>query len=108
MSTPELTHETDNPADPAFQAWCIAQYARMAEGGVWAVPRSGLIFRKQGARRLELIEEMPWIPEMEGTITREELREYQDAEFELIRRHFAAVDIEVVKAEGDNDGETST
>lgn len=89
---------TDDPQDPAFQAWCLRQYAMVREGGIWMVPRSGMVFQKR-AGGFVLTAEMPWMPEMEGRITREQLREQQDEEFDVIRRHFAAVDIPVTRAE---------
>jgi len=55
------------------------------------------LFRKEGDQ-LVLITEMPWLPEMEGVITREQLREQQDEEFEANREHFAAAGIEVVRS----------
>lgn len=93
------TTPNDNPLDPDFQAWCIQQYHRLAEGGVWAVPRSGMVFAKREGGFV-LIAEMPWMEEMAARgITPAALREQQDEEFALIRRHFAAVDIPVTRAE---------
>lgn len=84
--------------DPAHLAWCRMHFDMLKEGGVWGIPRSGLMFRKE-AGKLVLFAEMPWMPEMEGTITPEELREQQDEEFEANRRHFGAVGIDVIRAE---------
>jgi len=89
MSAPEL--------DPAMVEWCGRHFAMIREGGVWAIPRSGMIFRKEG-RRLVLTAEGPYMPEMEGTITPEQLREQQAAEFEAVRAHFGAAGIEVVRS----------
>lgn len=72
--------------------WCKVTFASLVEGGVWGVPRSGLIFRKEGGA-LVLAQEMPYDEAM--PITPEQLREQQDAEFEQIREHFAAAGIEV-------------
>jgi hypothetical protein len=96
MSTPEL--------DPAMIEWSGRQFAMIREGGVWAIPRSGMIFAKRGGR-LELVAAMPWMPEMEGTITREELRAQQTLEFFAVRRHFGAAGVEVVRPEPDEEGE---
>jgi hypothetical protein len=74
--------------------WCRSIFALVAEGGTWGVPRSGLLFRKQDGK-LVLYAEMPYDPAM--PITPEQLREQQDSEFESIRRHFAAADVEVTK-----------
>jgi hypothetical protein len=84
--------------DPAYVEWCRRHFAFMREGGVWGIPRSGLIFTKRDGR-LILTAAMPWDPAMEGTITADELRAQQDEEFESNRQHFAAADIEVVRAE---------
>ena len=94
MNTSDTTHELD----PQHVAWCAMHFALMREGGVWAVPRSGLLFRKEGGR-LVLFAEMPWMLEMEGVITRAQLREQQDEEFRANREHFAAAGIEVVRSE---------
>ena len=93
------THEYPSGPPELHIEWCRAQHAMLREGGVWAVPRSGMIFTKRGDRFV-LTLEMPWLPEMEGTITVAELREQQNAEYESIREHFAVAGIEVVK-EGD-------
>lgn len=84
--------------------WCRNLFATIREGGVWMVPRSGMIFTKR-AGRLVLTAEMPYMPEMEGRLTAEQLREQQAGEFETIREHFRVAGIEVVKE--DRDGETS-
>jgi hypothetical protein len=84
--------------DPAYVEWCRQHFASIREGGIWAIPRSGLIFTKR-AGRLVLTAAMPWNPAMEGTITAEELRAQQYEEFEGNRQHFAAAGIEVIRAE---------
>lgn len=88
--------ETLQPSDIQ---WCRALYNGLVPGGLWAVPRSGLIFEKV-EDGLVLHEVMPWMPEMGGVITPEELVEQQRGEFEVIREHFAAADITVTKDEG--------
>ena len=90
----------DGRADPV--AWCRAQFNLIRDGGVWAVPRSGMIFTREGDR-LVLTAEMPWMPEMEGTITPEQLRAQQAGEFESIRRHFAEAGITVTRREERHD-----
>ncbi len=87
--------------DPAMVEWCGRHFDMIREGGVWAIPRSGMVFSKRGGR-LELVAAMPWIPEMEGTITREELRAQQTLEFSAVRRHFGAAGIDVVRPEPDD------
>lgn len=83
-------------------AWCRTHYAMMADGGVWGVPRSGLMFVKRNGG-LELDDRMPWTRELayaaaEGfdvPLDAEAFRAYQDADFELIRERFEAAGIAV-------------
>lgn len=64
----------------------------IAEGGVWGVPRSGLIFRKENGR-LILQSRMPWA---EGMLVDEtQLRNYQDDDARLIKSHFEEAGIQV-------------
>lgn len=83
-------------------AWCRAHFASMADGGVWGVPRSGLVFCRRG-EALVLVERMPWTSEMAEAAelgrdvpgSEEELRAYQDADYETIRGRFEAAGITV-------------
>lgn len=84
--------------DPAHVEWCAAHFALMREGGVWGIPRSGMIFEKREGK-LVLVAEMPWQPEMAELCTAAQLREQQDEEFEAVSAHFGAAGIAVVKAE---------
>jgi hypothetical protein len=72
--------------------WCASLFASLCEDGVWAVPRSGLIFRKDG-EALALVLTMPYDPAM--PMTADELVEYQDADFEMIREEFALAGVTV-------------
>lgn len=74
--------------------WCKLIWRGLSEGGVWGVPRSGLIFRKSDGK-LVLIDRMPVMPGM--PLSEKELEEYQDSDYEVIREHFAAAGIEVEK-----------
>ena len=80
------------------QDWSRWLFDRLAEGALWGVPRSGLIFQRKGDK-LVLFERMPWMAEMEGTITPEQLREQQEAEFQSVKRHFEAAGIPVRREE---------
>jgi hypothetical protein len=75
--------------------WSRRTFAMLNEGGVWGVPRSGLVFQKRGAE-LVLIDRMPWAEGM--PLTAEELRTYQDEDFALIRDRFVAAGIQVGEA----------
>jgi hypothetical protein len=73
--------------------WCQSIWDGCVDGGVWMVPRSGLIFQKSAIlKRMTLIERMPWTPEMGGSA--EDLRLYQDADFEAIAKRFALIGVE--------------
>lgn len=76
--------------------WCSKLFALLEEGGVWGIPRSGLLFRKEG-NQFVLYAHLPHEPPM--PITVEELLEQQNAEFEIVREHFAATGIEVIRKE---------
>lgn len=81
--------------NPAHVAWCQNLWNMMADGGAWAVPRSGLIFNKRGGK-LVLVARMPYDEEaMPGTITAEELSLQQSNDFEGTRAHFAAFGVTV-------------
>ena len=62
-----------DPLDPAHVAWSYAQFHMLKIGGIWGVPRSGLVFTRVDETTLALTSRMSWMPEMEGTITEEEL-----------------------------------
>lgn len=91
----------------ADAAWCRTHYATMNEGGVWAVPRSGLVFCKRNGG-LVLVTRMPWSEELaqaaadglDVPASEQALHAYQDADYELIRSRFAAADIPVTRADG--------
>jgi hypothetical protein len=69
----------------------------LSDGGVWTVPRCGLVYRKNEVeRRLELIARMPWFSGM--PIPREELQEFQADDHEGIVRLFSSIKVEVVEA----------
>jgi hypothetical protein len=88
-----LNPEPINPQSHAHVRWCQELWDRISDGGVWAVPRSGLVFRKdEAAKRLTLVERMPYSEEMPGTA--EDLRLYQDSDIEAIRKRFALVGVE--------------
>jgi hypothetical protein len=80
--------------DSAHVEWSRQHFELMADGGMWGVPRSGLMFRKEGDK-LVLTTLMPW---QEGMpITAKELQEQQDNEYEDIKRHFEAAGVTVTR-----------
>jgi hypothetical protein len=78
-----------------YTAWCSDLFESLAEGGVWGVPRSGLVFRKDDGA-LVLIEQMPHFPGM--PMTAAELTDAQDADFAAIRREFERAGVPVRRA----------
>jgi hypothetical protein len=82
--------------------WCRSHFDTMADGGIWAVPRSGLIFTRRG-EALELTSRMPWTEEIARAAVddwnvpanAEALRAYQDADYDLIRSRFEQAGITV-------------
>ena len=80
--------------DPKHVAWCRTTFDMIKDGGSWGVPRSGLMFQRQGDT-LMLLGVMPHEDGM--PISAAELTDQQDAEYRAIRRHFEAAGIKVFK-----------
>ena len=72
--------------------WCRNLFNRLAPGGSWAVPRSGMIFSKRDDS-LVLVCEMPHVPEM--PITAQQLATQQQADFNIIKENFGKAGITV-------------
>ena len=85
----DLIHEV---TEEFSASWAADLFERLAEGGTWGVPRSGLIFSK-AAERLLLVARMPWAEGM--PITAEQLAAQQDADFDAIREVFEGVGVTV-------------
>jgi hypothetical protein len=81
--------------DPAHIAWSREHFRIMAIGGIWGVPRSGLVFTKTDDKSLKLTERMPYFDEM--PMSEEEFVAYQDGDFQAIAEHFRAAGIEVTR-----------
>jgi hypothetical protein len=79
--------------DPAHVQWSRNLFAGLSDGGVWAVPRCGLLFTKRG-NELHLTARMPHDPKM--PISASELCENQDSTFGDVKAHFGAAGIAVV------------
>ena len=44
----------------SYEQWCRSQWELMNDGGVWGIPRSGLVFKKDNeGKRLLLVNQMP-------------------------------------------------
>ena len=68
----------------------------LADGGVWGVPRCGLVYMKDGPEnRLVLVQRMPWFDEL--SVSEAELRERQDEDHLGITRMMYAIGIEVTE-----------
>jgi len=76
--------------------WSRNLFAGMAEGGTWAIPRSGLIFQKR-AEKLVLVSRMPHDARM--PVSEQALREMQDGDYAAVKEHFEAAGIPVEQAE---------
>jgi len=75
--------------------WCEHFWNMINDGGIWAVPRSGLMFRKDETRSaLVLYDRMPHHEDME--ITAYQLRAIQDGDLRAIRDRFSELGILVV------------
>jgi len=72
--------------------WCRELFDSLNDGGMWGLPECGLVFRKIGAE-LVLIERMPHFDTM--SITADQLRQFQESEYENNRQHFEAAGIKV-------------
>jgi hypothetical protein len=70
---------------PSEVEWCEGVFRMLKDGGTWGVPRSGLIFQRQG-ESFHLISKMPFMDGMPGTP--EDLAEYQADDFAAIKARF--------------------
>jgi hypothetical protein len=78
--------------DPNHVEWSRRQFAMLRDGGVWGVPRSGLVFQRRGDE-LVLVNRMPHTQEM--PVTPEQLAETQRSDIAVITAHFGAAGITV-------------
>jgi len=78
--------------NPSDIAWSTQMFNQLAEGAMWGVPRSGMIFQRRG-NALVLIGKMPHEEGM--PISSDELTVQQAAEYESIRQHFEAAGFDV-------------
>ena len=85
------------------RGFAVELWDMLADGGVWGVPRCGLIYTKDEKQNtMRLTARAPWFSEL--SCTPEELREAQDADHEDIRAMFSMIAIEVVDDTRDEKG----
>lgn len=73
------------PEEERHVQWCKGMFFTLAPGGVWGVPRSGLVFERTGERALALVARMPYEDGM--PIDPVELEAYQQGDFEQIQHY---------------------
>ena len=78
--------------DLANIEWSRRHFATMKDQGVWGIPRSGVVFQRQG-EELVLILRMPHEEGM--PVTPAQLVEQQQADWDVIKEHFEAAGITV-------------
>lgn len=78
--------------------WSRELFRVLKIGGVWGVPRSGLMFQRVSENELALTARMPHDPAM--SITEDELIEQQTHEYEGVKRHFGNAGITVTDRTG--------
>lgn len=72
--------------EAAHIGWSKQLHSSLKEGGLWAVPRTGLIFRREGDSMV-LVQRLPGFADKD-----------QWAEYDAIKAHFEAAGIAVSKA----------
>ena len=72
--------------------WCRMVFDGLRDGGMWALPRSALIWKKRGTC-LILTDRMPYRPDL--PYTEVDWHERQQSDFEATRDEFAKVGITV-------------
>lgn len=78
-------------------AWSRGIFDSLRDGGVWAVPRSGLVFTRRGAG-LVLTSRLPWDAAM--AIAKDRLIAYQAADFDAIAATMLAAGVPVTDSTG--------
>jgi len=75
--------------------WCQNLWQMLNDDGRWAVPRSGLTYRKdEAAMQLVLCWRMPWDPEL--PMTEEQLHEQQDSDHSANVEMFGMAGVTVI------------
>jgi hypothetical protein len=82
----------------SHEQWCQQLWDVIKDGGVWAIPRSGLIFvKREKEKQLVLTDAMPHQADM--PVTAAELKAQQDSDFDLTVQHFGKIGVAVVRAD---------
>ena len=92
-----MTFDIRDPRSEASVAWSRNHFRILNEGGVWGIPRSGLMFRKQDGKLVCFLR-MPHQPEMlehDPPITPEQVKEQQDRDFDDVKTSFGLAGITV-------------
>jgi len=76
-----------------YASWCQTLFAKLNQGGVWGMPRSGLVFRKTG-KVLLLVGTIP--PEL--PLPSEILADAREGDFDATAEAFASGGIPVWRA----------
>ena len=74
--------------------WCRQLFATLANGGAWAVPRSGLTFAKRGDG-LVLTSRAPYTGDNKAIAA--DWKAYQQDDYEVIKEQFALAGITVTE-----------
>lgn len=82
------------PIDRTSRDFARNLWVMLNDGGLWAVPRVGLTYRKDEAgRRMVLSHRMPWFEGL--SVDANELRYRQDIDHQGVREMFFTIDIAV-------------
>jgi hypothetical protein len=84
-----------------YTAWCRKMFSSMPNDGAWIVPRSGLIFCRQG-NRLALVGFAGEFPFFDAASC---LHPAQQWEFDQTRKHFGKAGIAVIQGRIENDSQ---
>ena len=80
------------------RGWATRMWDCIEDEGVWGIPRSGLVFRKNAAaKQLTLVMRMPWFEGL--SVNPDELNEMQEDEIQNLVRVFASIGVTVMPLE---------
>jgi hypothetical protein len=69
-------------ADRGYADWSSRMFHALTIGGVWGIPRSGLVFTRVNENTLALTDVMPYDPDM--PVTARELFDQQAGDFQAV------------------------